>query len=115
MRAWVYWTPRALGLMFTLFVAVFALDVFDGRRGLDLAVALAAHLAPAALVLAATLAGWRWPVAGCVLFMLLGCGYVVMVGLDRPASWYLAIAAPAVFIGALFLATRFLAPTPAAT
>jgi len=114
-RGWVHWTPRVLGLLFTLFVAVFALDVFDGRRGLDLAVALGVHLTPAAMVLAATLAGWRWPVAGGLLFVLLGGGYVLLVGLDRPWSWYLAIPAPAAFIGALFLATPFLAPTRAAT
>lgn len=114
MRTLTLWTPRVLGLLFTLFVAVFALDVFDGREGLDLVLALGAHLAPAAAVLAATLVGWRWPVAGGVLFALLGGAYILLVGPDRPASWYVAIAAPAFAIGLLFFTNRLLAPPRAA-
>lgn len=102
MRALILWTPRLLGLAFALFVAAFALDVLDepGRRGLALAVA--AHLAPAAAVLAATLVGWRWPVVGGALFAVLAVGYVLMAGPDRPVSWYAVIAGPALVIGMLF-------------
>jgi len=114
-RSWFHWTPRVLGLLFSLFVALFALDVFDGRYGLDLALALGVHLAPAAMVLAATFAGWRRPVVGGLLFMLLAGGYVLLAGPDRPWSWYLAIAAPAAFVGALFLAAPFLGRTRGAT
>ncbi len=110
MRTLILWTPRALGLAFTLFVAAFALDVFDGRGALDLVLAFGAHLTPAAAVLAATLVGWRWPVAGGVLFMLLGGAYVLLAGPDRPASWYVAIAGPAFVVGLLFVASRVLSP-----
>lgn len=109
MRALIHWIPRVLGLAFTLFIAAFALDVFDGQTGPGLALALAAHLAPAAAVLAATLVGWRRPVAGGVLFALLGVGYILLAGPDRPAGWYIAIAGPAFVIGLLFVASRLFA------
>lgn len=110
MRALILWTPRLLGLAFALFVAAFALDVLDepGRRDL----ALAAHLAPAAAVLAATLVGWRWPVVGGALFALLAAGYVLMAGPDRPVSWYAVIAGPALVIGLLFVAGPFASSGP---
>lgn len=52
---------------------------------------------------------------GGLLFMLLAGGYVLLAGPDRPWSWYLAIAAPAAFVGALFLAAPFLGRTRGAT
>lgn len=110
MRTLILWTPRLLGLLFTLFVAAFALDAFDGQGGLDLVLAFGAHLAPAAAVLVATLVGWRWPVAGGGLFALLGAAYILLVGPDRPASWYVAIAGPAFAIGLLFVTNRLIAP-----
>lgn len=109
MRSMIQWLPRFVGLAFALFVSVFAIDVFEAHRGLDLILALGAHLIPAALVLAATLVGWRWPVAGGVAFLLLGGAYILMVGPDRPPSWYLAIAAPAFATSLLFFFSRFVA------
>ncbi len=109
MRFMIQWLPRYVGLAFALFASVFALDVFEAHRGLDLFLALVAHLIPAALVLAATLVGWRRPVAGGVAFLLLGGAYILMVGPDRPASWHLAIALPAFAISLLFFTNRFIA------
>lgn len=106
MRVLTPWIPRVLGLAFVLFLAAFALDVLDGRGGVDLALALAAHLIPAAVVLATTLISWRWPVAGGVLFAFLGAGYILLAGPDRPMSWYVVVAGPAFVIGLLFIVTR---------
>jgi len=73
---------------------------------MGLGLALAGHLIPAAVVLAATLIGWRWPVAGGVLFAFLGAGYILLAGPDRPMSWYLVVAGPAFVIGLLFIVFR---------
>jgi hypothetical protein len=54
-------------------------------------VALLMHLLPALRVLAATLAGWRWPIAGAAAFELLALVHVAMS--DDRLDWraYLVI------------------------
>jgi hypothetical protein len=105
---WARWASRVGSLLFATFVALFALDVFGNYQGVELAIALAMHLTPAAVVLACSLAGWRWPIAGAIGFLALGVGYVLMVGLNRPLAWYLAISGPAFLLAALYLTDAIL-------
>ena len=64
-RRLLYWAPRVLGILFALFVSIFALDVFgqatvSGARFR----ALLMHLIPVYILLIALAIGWRWEWAG---------------------------------------------------
>ncbi|MBI1322996.1 hypothetical protein GC170_07395 [bacterium] len=103
-QAIVRWVPRVLGIAFASFLAMFALDVFDEGLGVGATiVALAIHLIPTWLVLAAVAIAWKHQVAGAALFFLLAAAYVAMAGSRFPASTILLIAGPPVVIGVLFL------------
>ena len=101
---WLYWTPRVLGIVFAVFISLFALDALEGPAspGRKLA-GFAMHLVPTALVVAALLVAWRREGIGGLLLVGLGAYYVA-------ASWghsrwdaYLVIAGPLVLAGLLFL------------
>jgi hypothetical protein len=99
----LHWSPRVLGLAFAGFLSVFALDVFgEGLTIPRTIIALAIHLVPAVVVLAAVAISWRRGWVGALLFLTLGTYYVV--GLWGRFHWsaYVAIAGPLVLLGLLF-------------
>ena len=97
----LYWMPRVLGILFAGFLASFSGDVFDEGLGFwRTLVALAMHLIPAAIVLAAVLLGWYRELAGAVVMAALGLAYAIRFS-DHPL-WVLCIAGPAFVIGLLF-------------
>jgi len=113
-QAIVRWVPRVLGLSFAAFLALFALDVFDEGLGIGgTIVALAMHLIPTWLVLAAVAVAWKHEVAGAAAFFLLGAAYVAMAGSRFPVSTILLIAGPPVVIGVLFILASRLTPRQA--
>ena len=65
-------------------------------------VGFAIHLVPSFVLLALVAAAWRYPLVGAAAFFGFAIWYVWSVGFDRPWSWYMAIAAPALVVGALF-------------
>jgi len=100
----MFWTPRALSILFAIFISIFALDVFGAGYGFwGTIVALLIHLIPTGLVLLALAIAWRWQWIGAILFAALGAGYVIM-GWGR-FEWptYLLISGPLFLLGALFL------------
>lgn len=110
---WLYWTPRVLGILFAVFVSLFALDALEGPGGAGRRLAaFAMHLVPTALVVAALLVAWRWEGIGGLLFVGLGVYYVA--GSWGHARWdaYLAIGGPLVLAGLLFLLSWFLRAGP---
>jgi hypothetical protein len=102
-HTWFRWAPRGLAIVFALFLSLFALDVFNEHRGvLQTIVALLIHLTPVWIVLAALAVAWRLEAVGGMLFLGLAVWYIVST-INRPISWSLLIAGPAIIIGALFL------------
>ena len=99
-RAFVIWAPRVLGLAMAAFLALFALDAFEGQSLLQGLLAFAIHLLPAAIVVAVVAAAWRHPWIGAAGFAALALGYAAMVP-TRP-DWILVISAPLVVISVLF-------------
>ena len=103
-RHWLFWSPRALCILFAVFISMFALDVFGEGQGFwQTTIALLFHLIPTALIVVALALAWRWEWLGAVLFFLLALGYVAMVGLCRPWSWYAFISGPLLLVAVLFL------------
>ena len=68
----LFWTPRVLLVLLTLFVSVFALDVFGEGLGVgETLLALAIHLIPTfALLLVFVLVGKSEPQGGALLAVL---------------------------------------------
>lgn len=100
----LYWTPRALCIVFAGFVSIFALDVFDGNKGFWATMgALAVHLIPTYLILIALAVTWRWEWVGAVLFIGLAVLYVVMAWGRFHWQVYAIMSGPLVVVGVLFL------------
>lgn len=100
----LFWTPRIAGILFTLFVSLFALDVFELRLGFwGTVLALLMHLLPS-ILLAVTLAlAWKWEWVGALAFL----GWVVWyMTAARGFQWsvYVMMAGIPALIGLLFLA-----------
>jgi hypothetical protein len=91
--------PRVLCIVFTVFLSLFALDVFSEGYGFgETILALLIHLVPTSLVVIALVVAWRWAGAGAILFIALALVYLVM---SRGEGWI--ISGPLFLIGVLFL------------
>ncbi|MCL5666558.1 MAG: hypothetical protein M1383_02210 [Patescibacteria group bacterium] len=100
----IFWLPRATGILFVLFLSLFALDVFEGSSGWGTVAALLVHLLPALVLLAAIIISWKHAWTGAAAFFAFAACYVFLAGLHRPWQWYAFIPFPAVVIGIFFLA-----------
>ncbi|MGD0500332.1 MAG: hypothetical protein ABSC23_18070 [Bryobacteraceae bacterium] len=110
-RRTLFWAPRALSIAFIGFLSLFALDVFGEGYGFwKTLLALAMHLIPSFVLIAALIVAWRWEWVGAALYAAAATFYVVTLW-PRPnpppaikLGWCLTIAGPAFLIAALFLA-----------
>lgn len=103
----LYWSPRILAIAFAVFLSIFALDVFNEVQGFwRITLALAIHLIPSALVVAALIVAWRWEGAGVLLFAFLAAWFVWSKSPRHFMHWsmVLGIPLPLLVIAALFLA-----------
>jgi len=101
-RLWIRWSARVLALAVCLFLSVFALDAFGTGTTLSEAMPdFAIHLAPVVLLLGVVAVAWRWEWVGGVVFTSLAAGYAYFA--RDHVSWILAISAPLLIVGALYL------------
>jgi len=102
MKRLLYWSPRVLGILFALFLSMFALDVFGEGYGFwGTILALLIHLIPTWIVVVALAIAWRWEWVGALLLIAAGL-YYALTTLNHP-DWILVIAGPAFLVGGLFL------------
>jgi hypothetical protein len=100
----LFWTPRVLGILFAIFVSMFAFDVFDQGYGLWRTIlALLINLVPAYLIIIALVIAWRWEWVGAVLFIALAVLYVVWGWGRQSLVAYFVISGPLTLVGGLFL------------
>ncbi|NOZ70891.1 MAG: hypothetical protein GXP38_03085 [Chloroflexi bacterium] len=100
----LFYLPRVLGILFALFISIFAADVFNaGYSFAETIVALLIHLLPTLIILIAVAIAWRWEWIGAILFFALGVWYIIMAWGRMTGSVYLIISGPLFLIGALFL------------
>jgi hypothetical protein len=103
-RQLLYWTPRALCIMFAIFISMFALDVFGEGRGFwATTLALLIHLIPTYIVLIVLAVSWRWEWVGAALFTALGVLYIVTSWGRFPLLTYAIISGPLFLVGTLFM------------
>jgi hypothetical protein len=99
----LFWSPRALCILFALFVSIFALDVF--REGYDFGrtlLALAMHLIPTVIVVLFLIIAWRWEWIGGIVFLVLAVFYIIWAWGRFPLSVYFVISGPMIIISILF-------------
>lgn len=102
----LYWSPRALGILFALFLNLFALDVFVRGQSLWLVLmAFLIHSIPTIAVVIILILAWRWERVGG-LYLLLAVGYAFEANGNLPSI--LAISGPLALTGILFLTAWFL-------
>ncbi len=108
----IYWTPRILGIIFILFLAMFSLDVFDSASSFgEILIGLFMHNIPAMILLVVLIISWKHELVGAIAFILAGLLYIVVL-MRNPFEWYMLswaiqIAGIAFFIGILFLINWF--------
>ncbi len=99
----LFWTPRIAGILFILFISLFALDIFDMKLGFwGTIVGLFMHLIPSILLTIAIVVAWKWEWFGALLFIGWALWYVAFM---RGFPWvaYVLIAGLPALIGLLFL------------
>lgn len=59
----VYWTPKILGIILVLFLALMSLDVFEGNYGFwGTILALFMHNIPALILLIVLIISWKYEI-----------------------------------------------------
>jgi hypothetical protein len=99
------WTPRVLGILFVLFISLFALDIFEMRLGFwGTILGLFMHLIPSIVLAIAVALAWKWEWVGALGFLGWAVWYL-LVFFQSGFDWvtYVMIAGLPVLIGLLFL------------
>jgi hypothetical protein len=100
----LFWTPRLAGILFILFLSLFALDIFDLRLGFWGTLAgLFIHLIPTILLTLALVIAWKREWVGAALFFGWAVWYAASA---RESDWiaYALLAGLPALIGLFFLA-----------
>ena len=98
------WTPRVLGILFALFLSIFALDVFGaGYTVWETVVALFMHLIPTFVILIALAFAWRWEWVGALGFLSFALWYLLEAWTRMPPLTLVLIAGPPLAVGLLYL------------
>lgn len=104
----VYWTPRIMAILATLFLALMSLDVFsENLVGWQNFSALFMHNLPTLGILIIVIIAWKYELVGGIGFILAGIIYIILV-FRNPFEWYyftwaIQISGAAFFVGILFL------------
>lgn len=104
MSSLLQWLPRVLGLLFALFLGLFALDVFEIEASFwELLGGFLIHLMPTFLILAGVAIAWRWPLQGGILCLLLT--FLLALRFGGLGNWLgvLPFFSPLTVVGALFI------------
>lgn len=103
-----FWMPRVMGILFILFISLFALDVFEADLSFGkVLLALLMHLLPSIAMTIALILSWRWEWMGAVGFFGFALWYISLrSGFDLVI--YLMLAGLPMLIGGLFLTGWFL-------
>lgn len=103
----LFWSPRVLGVLFALFLGLFALDVFSEDLSVaDAILAFLIHLIPTYVVLIVIFIAWNRDDIGAIIFFALALFYIVSSSAE---NW--VISGPMILIGGLYLIAYILQKT----
>jgi len=104
LRQILFWTPRILGILFTLFVGMFSLDVFEMGGGFwAILGGFIVHNIPTLILLAALVLGWRWEWVGAIGFFTAGLWFLRMANAGEWGFVLMFVGIP-ILVAVLFLA-----------
>ena len=104
-----FWLPRALSIIFILFLGLFALDIFIPDQPLSYyLIGLFMHLLPNLLLIALLAIAWKWEKIGGILFVPLGLIFTIFFNTYTSIPTFLFISFPVFLIGTLFLIDNYL-------
>lgn len=104
MKKILHWTPRVLGIIFPLFISVFALDVFGHGYGFwRTALALLIHLVPSFALAGLLLVAWRWRRVRAAIYAGLGAANIITAWGRFDLAAHLLISGPLFLMAALLL------------
>ena len=107
-KKFVFWTPRILSIIFALFLALFAFDVFNAEYNIwQTMLALIMHLIPTFTILIVLAISWHREWIGGILFIAFGIYYIITAWGKFDLSAYFLISGPLFLIGILFLINWF--------
>ncbi|MBC8494609.1 hypothetical protein H8D36_00480 [archaeon] len=102
----LFWIPRILGIIFAVFISLFAFDTFiDGFTWITFAGFLI-HLIPTYLLIIALVIAWKWNLIGGIIYLALGAFYMVIANANPIA--FLIIGVPVIVTGGLFILEWYL-------
>ena len=109
----ICWSARILGILYALFLSVFALDVFqESYSASETIIALGMHLVPTAVVIVVLLLAWKNARIGGLLFLILGAAFWIFFGGRNDWSGSMLVSGPLLLVGALFLLCSYLEKEP---
>ena len=103
LRLTLFWIPRVLGILFILFISLFALDIFDMGLGFwGTILGLFMHLLPSIAMLIGLILAWRWEWVGTLVYGAFG---VWFLSISQPGDvmYYIILVGVPVVIALLFL------------
>lgn len=109
MKKIIYWMPRVLAILFTLFIMMFSLDVFEETSSfIDQMIGFFMHNLPAFGIILIIVLAWKKDIIGMIGFALIAIGLFLMVmssmapegSAVNPAVFF--ISGPALLISLLY-------------
>lgn len=103
------WLPRALALVYIIFLSLFALDAFQGEAPLlEKLFGFVIHLTPNFILIIILALSWRNPVISGVLFIILSVVFTLAFNTYRQPVTFITLSLPLAVTGILFIIARFL-------
>jgi len=101
------WVPRIFGILFVLFLSLFAMDIFSMNLGFwGTIVGLLMHLIPSIVLAIAVALAWRWEWVGALIFLGWAVYYIFLAsGRNMSASSYVLIAGIPALVGLAYLSS----------
>jgi flagellar biosynthesis protein FliQ len=98
------WIPRILGMLFIVFISLFALDAFsEGSSIGEQTLGFIIHLIPSLILVALLIISWRCEKLGGWLYIILGIIFTAFFETYDELVTFLVISGPIFLTGILFL------------
>lgn len=105
----LYWLPRILGVLFIVFLGLFAMDVFSMTGSvMEKILGFLIHLTPSFILLTLLVLAWKREKVGGILFTMFAVLFALQFTRNFELSAFLLIIFPVFLIGVLFLTHFFL-------
>jgi hypothetical protein len=94
----LHWTPRAISILFVLFISMFAFDT----PGIGFLI----HLIPSIILLGLIILAWKYELIGGIAFIVLGIVFTIFFKTYKDIITILLISLPPIITGVLFILNK---------